>query len=215
MQGWVTAPGKEIADDLTVAQLGIHQRWQTKRGAPGREHIVDWITLDVDGSLFPDADRDNFGQTLGLLNYDFRWHVGDRLTLLSDGFMDFFDRGLRTFALGGTLSRPAHGSVYLGIRSVEGPIHSNLLSTNVNYRMSEKWILNAAASMDLSHVGNIGESLSLIRIGESFLIHVGVNVDHSRGNVGAVFSVEPRFLAGRLGRVGGVPVPPAGALGLE
>jgi hypothetical protein len=47
-------------------------------------------------------------------------------------------------------------------------------------------------------------------------VRVGFNYDASRNNFGAVIGVEPRFLpSSRLGRVGGVAVPPAGALGLE
>lgn len=215
LQDWVTSPSTELAGDLMLAKLGVHQRWQTKRGAPGQERIVDWITLDVEGSLFPKAERDNFGQTLGLLNYDFRWHIGERLTLLSDGFMDLFDDGLKTFSMGGLLSRPEHGSVYVGIRSIEGPISSDVLTATVNYRMSEKWILNATAAVDLRATGNIGETLNFVRVGESFLVSVGMNIDNSRGSVGAMFNIEPRFLAGKLGRVGGVSLPPAGVLGLE
>ena len=53
MQSWVTAPSTEIVDDLTKINLGVRQRWQTKRGLPGQERIVDWITFDVEGSYFP------------------------------------------------------------------------------------------------------------------------------------------------------------------
>ena len=42
----------------------------------------------------------------------------------------------------------------------------------------------------------MGESLSVVRIGESLLVRLGVYDDQSRGNVGVNFSVEPRFLAG-------------------
>ena len=215
MQDWVTAPSTEIANTLTSIQLALRQKWQTKRGAPGQEHIVDWIMFDVEGTIFPYSSRDNSVQTLGLLNYDFRWQVGDRFALLSDGFMDFFEGGLQTFSLGGTLSRPDHGSLYLGVRTIHGPISSNIISTAVNYRMSEKWILNATASVALGDTGNVGESINLIRIGESMLVQLGIYGDQSRGTVGANFSIEPRFMAGALGRVGGVPVTPAGALGLE
>jgi hypothetical protein len=214
LQRWVSSPSTEIADDLFVAQLAVRQRWQTKRGAPGQERIVDWIVLDVAGSLFP-RDAENFNETLGLVNYDFRWQVGDRVALLSDGFVDFFDGGLKTFALGGTLSRPERGSLYLGVRTIEGPVSSNVISAALNYRMSEKWILNAAASIALGSTGNVGESLQVVRIGESLLVRVGVYYDQSRDALGANFSIEPRFLAGSMGRVGGVPVAPAGVLGLE
>jgi hypothetical protein len=215
MQSWVTAPSTEIADDLMVAKVGIRQRWQTKRGVPGQERIVDWITFDVEGAFFPEKDRDNFGEALGLFNYDFRWHVGDRFTVLSDGFADFFRDGLRTVAIGGLLTRPQRGNVYLGFRSIEGPFSSNLINAAVNYRMSEKWIVNAGGSIDLGSTGNIGESVSVTRIGESVLLRIGMHVDHSRDNVGVAFAIEPRFQSGRLSNVGGVPIPPVGAYGLE
>ena len=45
-------------------QLDINQRWQTKRGYPGMEHIIDWMTLDLKATVFPTPNRDNFGSTL-------------------------------------------------------------------------------------------------------------------------------------------------------
>jgi lipopolysaccharide export system protein LptA len=215
LQNHVTAPATEIADDLAVAQLGLRQRWQTKRGLPGQERIIDWITLDLQGSVFPDPDRDNFGQALGLVNYDFSWHVGDRFSVLSDGFFDFFTEGLQTVSVGTLLTRPLRGDVYVGFRAIEGPFSARLLNAAVNYRMSEKWILNAGGVIDLGDTGSIGERLGITRVGESLLVRLGINVDHSRDNVGAFFAVEPRFLPGRLSSTGGVPIPPVGAFGLE
>jgi hypothetical protein len=216
MQGWVTAPSLEIADDLAIATLGVKQRWQTKRGLPGHERTVDWILFDVEGSFFPKASRDNFGADAGLLNYQFQWNVGDRLTFLSDGYADTFSQGLRTFSVGGIISRPEQGNLYLGFRSLEGPISANIVTGSLSYRMSEKWIATAGAMVDLGPTGNIGQSLSFTRIGESLLVRLGLNVDASRGSVGAVVAIEPRFLnSSRLGQVGGVQVAPAGSLWLE
>jgi len=56
----------------------------------------------------------------------------------------------------------------------------------------------------------------LTRVGESFLFQVGFTYDVSRDNLNVSLLVEPRFMPGnRLGRVGGVAIPPAGAYGLE
>ena len=216
LQNWVTSPNTVIADDLTLLKLGLRQRWQTKRGLPGRERIVDWIVLDVEGSFFPKPDRDNFGEEFGLFNYDFRWHLGDRLTLLSDGFVDVFAGGLRTFTVGGMITRPERGQLYLGFRTIEGPISTNILSGSLSYRMSEKWVLTSSASMSFDNDGNVGQSLALTRIGESALIRAGVTFDESRDNVGVILAIEPRFLASsQLGRMGGSQIPPAGVFGLE
>jgi len=215
LQNQITAPVTEIADDLAIAQIGLRQRWQTKRGLPGQERIIDWISLDIEGSFFPKQDRDNFGEPLGLVNYDFSWHVGDRFSVLSDGFFDFFTDGLQTASVGTMLTRPLRGEVYVGFRAVEGPFSARLLNAAVNYRMSEKWILNAGGVIDFGETGSIGQRIGVTRIGESLLVRVGVNVDHSRDNVGAFVAVEPRFLPGRLSSTGGVPIPPVGAFGLE
>ena len=199
MQSWVTAPSTEIAEDLIRWQLAARQRWQTKRGAPGAQRIIDWMTLDIEGTLFPKQNRDNFGQTLGLVNYDWRWHVGDRLTLMSDGFADTFGDGLRVLTLGGYISRPERGTLFAGFRSIEGPISSNVLIVSTRYRMSPKWIGTAASTVDFSSTGNIGQLFELTRVGESFLITISARIDEGRDNVGyrlchrATFSgIRPR-----------------------
>jgi hypothetical protein len=47
-------------------------------------------------------------------------------------------------------------------------------------------------------------------------VQAGFTYDVSRDNFSATLLVEPRFMPGnRLGNVGGVAIPPAGAYGLE
>ncbi len=216
IQSSVASPTTEIADDLTLARFGIRQRWQTKRGLPGRERIVDYVTLDLQASLFPDAMRDNFNEDIGLIDYDFSWHIGDRLTILSDGYADLFPQGLQTASLGLMMTRPELGTFFVGYRAIDGPFESSIVNASVNYRMSDKWILTAGSSVDLKSAGNIGQSVAVTRIGESFLLQGGFNYDVSRDNFNFQIAIEPRFLSTRgLGVVGGTPIPPAGALGLE
>jgi hypothetical protein len=216
MQNWVAAPSTEMVEDLMALRMGMRQRWQTKRGGPATQHIIDWLTLDMNATYFPDPNRDNFGQEFGLLDYDLRWHVGDRFTILSDGSADLFGNGLKTVAGGVLLNRPTYGNAYAGFRSISGPVESDVLLGSMNYRLSAKWIASISAAMDLGATGNIGQTFSFTRIGESLLVTMGVNVDSSKDNVGVVFLVEPRFLPDlRLTRQTGIEIPPAGAFGLE
>jgi hypothetical protein len=216
VQRYVTNPSEVIADDLTQARLGIHNRWQTKRGVPGRERIVDLLRFDVDTILFPEADRDNFGETLGPTTYDFRYHLGDRVTLMSDGYADFFEDGLRSVSAGVRTSRPGLGDVYVGLMSLEGPISATVLRSSYDYRLNEKWILTAASTYDFGNTGNVGQTVALSRIGESFLIRMGLDIDEGRDNVGFVFALEPRFWPSRtIGSLGGQLIPPPGLEGLE
>lgn len=216
MQRYVTAGSNEIVTDQLQSRVGLHQRLQTKRGIAGRERIADVVELDVDAILFGDKDRDNFGETIGGINYDFRYHIGDRVTLVSDGYYDLFETGLKATTIGGVISRPGRGEAYLGVTSLEGPISSTLLTTSVNYRMNEKWLATGGASYDFSGVGNIGQTLGITRIGESFLFRVGATIDYGRDNVSFQFALEPRFFQRRgLGVAGGQVIAPAGLYGLE
>jgi lipopolysaccharide export system protein LptA len=215
LAGSVTAP-TEIADDISVFRLGAEQRWQTKRGAPGNEHIIDWITFDTGINLYTNADRDNFGTVPGLANYNFRWHVGDQLTLQSNGVFDFFSGGQNVYSVGGFLSRPPRGSFYTGYYHIDGPIKNRVVVISYSYLMSPKWITTMGASIDLGDQGNIGESFSITRVGESLLVNLGVNVDPSHNSTGFMFSIEPRFIPKtRLANQGSVIIPPSGANGLE
>lgn len=216
LQSNVTAPSSEIFDDLSAIKLGVRQRWQTKRGAPGRTRIIDLANLDVQGIIFPDADRDNFGAGAGMLTYDFRYHIGDRVSLVSDGFFDFFSQGLRTVSIGAQAQRPEVGNVFLGIRSIEGPISSNIITGTGTYRLSDKWGLKGGFQVDFGETGTIGQRLGVIYIGESFLLEIAANYDANRDNLGVRFGFEPRFLPKpKLFRPGGVAIAPAGSRWLE
>ena len=216
VQSNVTSPSAEILDDLSLIKLGVRQRWQTKRGAPGRERIIDVVNFDVEGIIYPDADRDNFGSTAGMVNYDFRYHIGDRVSLVSDGYFDFFSQGLRTVSFGAYAQRPDVGNIFLGVRSIEGPISSNIITGTGTYRLSDKWGLKGGLQVDFGEVGTIGQRVGVVYIGESFLLEMAVNYDANRDNLGVRFNFEPRFIPKpKLFRPGGTAIPPAGARGLE
>lgn len=216
MQRFVSAASSEVVTNQMQSRVGLHQRWQTKRGITGRERIADVVEFDVDAIFFAKPDRDNFGQNVGGINFDFRYHIGDRVTILSDGYYDLFESGLKATTLGTMISRPGRGEVYLGVTSLEGPISSRLITSSFNYRMNEKWVANGGTSIDLGKTGTVSQSVGLTRIGESFLIRVGAAGDSGRDNVSFSFSIEPRFLQTMgLGVVAGQVIPPAGLYGLE
>jgi hypothetical protein len=224
LQDWVTSPSTEIVDDLAAVRMGIRQRWQTKRGPMDRRRIIDWIVFDTQAVYFPDPNRDDFGEPFGLLSYDFRWHVGDRVTLVSDGIFDFFDKGQQIASVGGFLNRPPRGSLYLGFANLQGPFYSGtvtpfntqVMTISYTYLMSPKWVSTFGTSFALGQQGNIGQQFSLSRIGESFLMSLGFTVDASKNNVGVSLAIEPRFLPfSAIGRSLGARVPPAGSFGLE
>jgi hypothetical protein len=216
LQRYVSAVSSQIVSDQMQSRMGLHQRLQTKRGVPGRERIADLVEFDVDGIYFYEDERDDFGEGIGAINYDFRYHIGDRLSIVSDGYYDLFEQGLQATSLGAILSRPGRGEFYVGVASLEGPVSSSILASSLNYRMNDKWAVIGGTSMDFGDTGNIGQMLGVTRIGESFLFRLGFNYDRGRDNVSLQFSLEPRFFQSRgLGVIGGQVIPPAGLYGLE
>ncbi len=219
---WVNSPSTEVVDSLTVVRFEARQRWQTKRGMPGNRRIIDWLTFDSGIAFFPEKDQ-NFGEYIGLIDYDCRWHVGDRFTLLSDGMFDVFGQGQSLIDAGGILNRPDLGSIYLGLRSFGGgsananpTLDSQVGLANIKYRMSPKYIAAYEASIDLAGSSNVGQRVAFTRIGESFLMRAGLRYDMSKDNLGVGLTVEPRMFR-RTGSnsIEGIHVPPAGAMGIE
>src|SRR5262249_43322887 len=81
----------DVQASMETLQLGLHQRLQTKRGPEGRRRVVDWMLLDLTTTYFPYARRDNFGKPWGQNMYNWQWFIGDRTSLLSYGWFEFFD----------------------------------------------------------------------------------------------------------------------------
>ncbi len=204
MGGHVTNPAPEFVDDLRVMRVSLNQRWQTHRGRPGDRHVVDWITLNTHLSYFPEADRDNFGQDLGLAGYHFLWNVGDRLAVFSDGDFDIYDMGRRFVSVGTFVERPGIGRFSIAYKSLEGPFNTQAIDVGIDYRMSPKWHSHYFMFIDLGNGGNIVQNFHITRVGESFLLRMGFSFSESKDSLSYVFAIEPRALIPTTGPLAGM-----------
>ena len=197
----VTSPYHELVDDQNVLRLGWRHRLQTKVGPPANRRVKDWMTLDLEMSVFPGADdftpEDNFGETLGLLSANYAWNVGERTSILADALYDVFDLGQETWSVGVLTQRPGRGSLYLGYRKLGlGDLDSDILAASYSYAMSPKWISSYGTSYDLAEGESRGHSLAVTRVGKDFLFRTGLDYDPSKDNFGVSFQIEP--IIGRL-----------------
>ncbi|MCH7685580.1 MAG: hypothetical protein IH899_02680 [Planctomycetes bacterium] len=190
----VTAGYHEFIDDQQVASFAVRQRLQTKVGPPDRMRIKDWMSLDLEASFFPNENRDNFGEDLGLLSADYRWNVGDRTSILASAYYDLFDDAQQLWNVAFLTQRSERGSLYFGMRQVKGAgLNSQILSASYTYKMSPKWISTLGTAFDLGESRNAGQSLTITRVGADFLIHLGASFDESKDNAGLAVAIEPRF----------------------
>ncbi len=186
----------DTKDDIEVVELGIRQRWQTKRGFPGRRHIIDWMTLDLSMSVFPRADRDNFGEHVAFLKYDWSWNIGDRTSLVSTGWVDPIENGPRVFTLGTYLNRPDNTNFYLGYRQID-PLESKAVIGSLSYIFSDKYSMTASALYDFG-VENQVTSLVLTRSGKDLRVSLGVTYNSILNNWGLVFEILPNLTRNRI-----------------
>ncbi len=190
----VTAPYFELVDSQQVLRLGWRHRWQTQAGPIDNPRVRDWMTLDLDASYFPNANRDNFGESFGLLGGRYAWNVSERTSVLANAYFDLFDNAQQLWNVGIVSQRSERGSVYLGVRQVKGAgLNSEILTASYTYQMSPKWVSTFGTAYDLAEGRNRGQSLTVTRIGRDFLLHLGANFDASKNNAGFMLSVEPRF----------------------
>jgi hypothetical protein len=186
----------DTRDDIQVVQLGVRQRLQTKRGFPGRQHIVDWMTLDLSASLFPRADRDNFGNTAAFLEYDYVWNVGDRTAVVSSGWVDPVENGARVYDLGTFLDRPDRTSFYLGYRQID-PLQSKAVSGAVSYIFSPKYAMTGSMTYDFGIGDSLTNAIVFTRMGADLNVGFGFTYNSFQNNFGVLIEVLPSLLQGR------------------
>jgi hypothetical protein len=208
----------DVQDSIETARVGISQRLQTKRGPIDNRHIIDWMTFDIGTTYFPQAGRDNFGKSWGQANYNYEWFIGDRTSIVSSGWFDFFGingdqnpayprnrDGIQAIMTGVNLTRIPRTSLTIGYSILNtGPINSSALNVNGGYWLSPKWYATAGGVYDFGEGLLLSTFFSVARIGPDFITSAGLNVNPLQNNFGFSFEIVPRFSPNtRIGSGGG------------
>ncbi len=184
-------------------QLDLRQRWQTKRGFPGYQHIVDWMVLDTSASYFPAPNRDNFGHNWAFLQYDFLWNIGDRTAFNSTGWTDPFPGGVRVWTVGGYFNRPDRTNFYLGFRYID-PLQVRAVTGSVTYVFSPKYAATASSTYDFGTSEALANSVMFTRMGSDIQVSLGFTYNALQNNFGVLFNIVPNLLPSNkaLGPIG-------------
>ena len=192
--GNVTAGNMEIADDMHMLRMGMTHRFQTKRGPVGNRRILDWITFSTHINYYPQTQY-NHGKSIGLLDYNVLWHVGDRFSLFSEGLYDFFDDGQNLTRVGGVWNRPNRGNISLALDQFSGIVERTYLTLQVGYTMNEKYAMSYKTSYNIqNNWQNVGHNFMFTRTGESFRLLVGASYSESLSEWSFSFGIEPVFM---------------------
>jgi hypothetical protein len=183
----------DTLDTIEELDVDIRQRWQTKRGYPGMQHIVDWMTLDLSAAYFPNPNRDNFGNSFAFLQYDYTWNIGDQTALVSTGWVDPETDGPREYTVGMYLNRNDRTSFFLGYRQID-PLQSKAVTGVVNYVFSPKYAITGSTVYDFGTSQALSNSLILTRMGSDLQVSIGITYNALQNNFGATFMIIPTLV---------------------
>ena len=183
----------DTLDDVEVLQMDLRQRWQTKRGYPGQQHVIDWMILDLSASYFPDAGRDNFGESFAFLEYDWLWNLGDRTALASYGWVDPIEHGPRVYTVGVFLERPDRTNFFFGYRHID-PVESRAVTGAISYVFSPKYAMTASSTYDFGTNESQSNSLFFTRMGSDLALSLGVTYNALQNNFGVLLEILPNVV---------------------
>lgn len=180
----------DTLDTMEVFQFDLLQRWQTKRGYTGHQHIIDWMVLDLGASLYPHPGRDDFGNSVGILHYEWLWNIGDRTAITSSGWMDPGQQSARVWDIGFYFNRPDRTNFFVGYRQIY-PLESQAVTASVSYVFSPKYAMTLSGSYDFGIDKNMSSSVYLSRIGTDLQANLGISYNAMQQNFGVTFELIP------------------------
>jgi hypothetical protein len=143
--------------------------------------------------------------------YNWEWFVGDRTSIISYGWFEFFNitgkpifptnigHNLNPFGLdvvtsGVSISRPPRANIFLGYSLLNtGPIHTSAVNGSLSYWLSPKWYGSFSNSYDFGNGIWLAAMFSVTRIGADYLTSLGLTVDPQRGAYTFAVQIAPRI----------------------
>jgi len=202
-------------NDITAAQFALRQRWQTKRGGPGRWRNVDVFTLNVEGNAFVNQPNDSFLAPTNFrslffasqpeisvprngINADASWRVADTTVLLGDVNYNVDEGQLATAGVGVVVQRDTRTGYYLGTRYIE-ELASNITTVGASYQLSRKYLLSFSQSYDFAGKANVTSVATVQRKFDRFFVTVSVYRNENTDENGLRFNLFPEGLSPNAG----------------
>ncbi|MEM9417431.1 MAG: hypothetical protein AAGA25_00070 [Planctomycetota bacterium] len=151
----------EILAEGAGVKLGMVNTWQTRRGGPGRERTVDWITLQTD-LVFRSDDADV--ETDIARFYDYRpeysvggdhfytellWMVTDTLGVAGQLTHSFESDRVAQWRVGGSLDHTPRLNSFVSYEEID-VLDNQLLTWGFGYHLTTKYRLGFQQTLDFS-----------------------------------------------------------------
>lgn len=209
--------------DFQAVSVALRQRWQTKRGGPGRWRSVDFLAVNVEYNHFENAP-DDFGleprDFRGLffvslpeasiprdsVNLDAAWRFSDYVQLLGDASYNVDEDQFARGSVGFGVRQTPRLSYFLGYRHVGVELDTviddhrfrfdrqDLVLFATDYQLTTKYRMNVAQSYDFARDKFVRSAVSLTRAFDRWFAQVGVRVDRIDEETAIFFNLWPEGL---------------------
>ena len=209
--------------DFQAINVALRQRWQTKRGGPGRWRSVDFLSVNVGYNHFENAPED-----FDIEPRDFRglyfvslpeasiprdsvyldaiWRFSDYIELLGDASYNVEEDQLARGSVGFGVRQTPRLSYFLGYRHVGVEVDTvidnhrfrfdrqDLVLFAADYQLSTKYRMNIAQSYDFARDKFVRSAVSVTRAFDRWFAQVGVRVDKIDDETAIFFNFWPEGL---------------------
>ncbi len=218
-------------DAITEAgavQFALHQRWQTKRGGPGRWRNVDVFTLNLEYNYFfnkPPKSETNPTDFRSLfyssapetsiprdgVNADATYLLSDTTAIAGDAYYNTQENKIATGSVTLLVQHDPRMSYAVSYRFVNEDfiqfvrgnefqfLSQKLFSVNLYYQLTSKYTFSFNESYDFGNRGNITTEATLTRKFDRFLVGVNVRIDRLGQESFLGFNIYPEGLAPKRG----------------
>lgn len=188
----------DALDEQNRVRFGARNLLQRMQPAgPGRPAVpYDFVYLDLMQNVYPNAGRDNGGETWGLFEYDFlirpraAWLPFSTFAFGIEGEHDW-QRGLRTFNTELRVGKIV-GIDWIGSYRTDSEV-SGAVGVGGATRMFDRWQLSANSQYDLEQKQWLTYDVALDRIDHDWTIRAGVAYDPFTDTVTFRIEFEPRL----------------------
>ena len=178
--------------ETTRLNFRLRNRLQTLRTINDQKRAVDLVDLDIEWAWYPDADRDNLGESMGNLDVDLLLRPWQQVFFLADMEYSFYLDAMEVFNATLGWAPTDHIQIATGFRHYIGVNDAIFFQTNL--RMSERWGFQTYSSIDFSEGQFLDQRLTIQRIGAEWVFELGLSYDHHGDDFGVSFSFAPRSL---------------------
>jgi len=203
--------------DINAVQLSLRQRWQTKRGGPGRWHSSDVFTLNTEfvfygnrpeqatifqgqplavippqdfrGAFFPSIPESSIPRDS--MNIDGTWRLSDSTVIIGDMQYNLEVGQLATTSIGLNVQRNERLRYYLGYRFIQ-PFDSQIATIAADYQLTPKYRLSVNQSYDFGQdSGNVNTAITLTRKFDKFYLQLSTNYNSREDENSFSFNFVP------------------------